>query len=201
MLFMPVLKHQNPLDTLKAFSMLELLLSVFGMSVGLMTIVAVMSGSLRHSYDTRDAIIASGLAQEGVELVRNARDNNFDPIATSGNGFNRFTNKNHCKIDVNVNVSQNLQCGNGEDRPSNNPSRYYLQYTAGVYQHANSTKERFSRYINIEKNGNNANERATVRSFVYWGAVPGGLHSNADNCTLEQKCVFAESFLTAWKSP
>lgn len=199
--FMLFFKYQKKPVTVKAFSLLEVLLSVFVMSVGLMTIVAVMSGSMRHSYDTRDTIIASGLAQEGVELVRNVRDNDFDPIVVGDNGFAHIPNLvSQCRIDWKHVVTNDVDCANDGGRPAVDPSRYYLQYVGGKYEHASATKERFSRYIYISKSGSGDTERAEVRSFVYWGTLPSfGINGSTGSCTLDNKCVFVESFLASWK--
>jgi hypothetical protein len=179
--------------------MLEVLLSVFVLSVGLMTIVAVINGSLDYSYETRDKIIATGLAQEGIELVRNVRDNNFSPIVAGGDGFpasNFDTSKEHCRVDWDDAVG-NLNCQNNRGAAS----RYYLQYSGGLYSHVNAQRERYSRFIFIDYNDSGGNKRALVRSFVFWGEfsenrIPDT--GNPANCGASPTCVYTETFLTAW---
>ena len=173
--------------------MAEVLLSLFVLTIGLVTIVSVMAGSLRYSYDTRDTIIAAELAQEGVELVRNARDNNFDPIVSGGTGFaDFFPAQPHCRMNWD---DASPTCFNAQGAADN----YYLQYSGGLYKRVDATKERYSRYIYINHNNAVNNERAIVRSFVYWGAWMPPNTGNPANCTAANKCVYAETFLTAWK--
>ena len=167
----------------------EVLLSLFVLTVGLITIVSVMAGSLRYSYMTRDTIIAAELAQEGVELVRNVRDNDF----ISGTGFSGFdVAKPHCRADW---VDASFVCWPNQ-KP---PSRYYMQYSGGLYSHVTGVKERYSRYIYINYNDTVGSERATVRSFVYWGTYMPPDTGDPAGCNTASKCVYAETFLTAWK--
>lgn len=63
--------------TQKGFSFAETLLSAFVLSVGLITIVLLITRSTAHSIELRDATIASQLSQEGLELARNVRDTNL----------------------------------------------------------------------------------------------------------------------------
>lgn len=199
MIFFPTQKKKN----LKAFSMPEVILSVFILSIGLVTIVAVMVGSLRFAMNNRDTIIATELAQEGTELVRNVRDND---VASGGTGFTSFSGNRHCFISWNSGLTCNGSKGT--------LSRYTLAYAGGMYQHGPGASGKFSRYVYINYTGG-ANERATVRSFVFWGGnVPGSTSStidpadtltsfensgNVSGCNLAHLCVFTETFLTPWR--
>lgn len=182
---------------LKGFSTPEVLLSVFVVSIGLITIMTVMSQSLRYSYKNQDTIIATDLAQEGIELVRNVRDNDF---ASGGDGFNDptvFSNANkHCRIDWN-DASTSLDCQGSQG----STSRYYLQYSGNpsTYAHSGVEEQRYSRYIFIDYDASGG-EHALVRSFVFWGDAPfPPANGNSSTCTTANSCVFSETFLTAWK--
>jgi hypothetical protein len=189
------LNKKKSKKTLKAFSLPEVLLSMFVLTIGLVVIVAIMAGSLGHSYKTRDAIIAMGLAQEGVELVRNVRDSDF---AAGNNGFTRFSDTNrYCRANWNSSQTGNIDCFNNPN-PAN---RYYLQYRGSMYVHFNATKERYSRFIYIDYDpGSGAKgHTALVRSFVYWDEADIR-PSDGDPavCNASDKCVYTEIFLTAW---
>ncbi len=178
------------------FSTPEVLLSVFVVSIGLVTIIAVMAGSIRYSFAIRDTVIATDLAQEGVELIRNVRDNDF---AMGGTGFVSFSvppARKHCRIDWNdPDSSLDCQANRGAD------SRYYLQYVGGFYGHVNVSQERFSRYVFIDYSSAGG-ERALVRSFVFWGGFSMGsipATGAPDSCAASSECVYTETFLTAWK--
>lgn len=181
-------------STLRGFSLGEVLLAAFVLTAGILAITALMASSLRNSYETRDAIIAVELAQEGVELIRNLRDNN---LAMGNPAFQGFSNnEKHCRRSYNDLLTAPLDC-----QSSQGPmGRYVLDYASGAYFHASpsSAPSRFSRYLYIDYSS--SSDRAQVRSFVLWGngslPPPDG---NTSNCTIAQQCVFTEVTLTNWQ--
>lgn len=180
---------------LSGFSVPEVLLSIFVLSVGLTSIIALVSASLRDSLANNDSIIGTDLAQEGIELVRNVRDNDY---AAGNNGFTLFSTANkHCRIDWN-DADTSLDCT--ASPATVNPQRYYLDYVGspGLYQHT-GTQGRYSRYIYIDYD-TNGGEHALVRSFVYWGgaAVPPA-NGDPTTCKASATCVYTEAFLTHWR--
>ena len=200
-----ILEKKYQQKTFKGFSLGEVLLAAFVLTAGLLSLTALMASSLRNSFETRDAIIATELAQEGVELVRNVRDNDF----AVGGGFTAFDNtKRHCRIDYDdIMVPTPPEfCHNTVPTAVTEVGRYNLQYSGGFYRHISTTQERFSRYIYIDYDSVNA--QTTVRSFVYWGdpADPlmfkigsvGGTGITTQ-CTVAKKCVFTEVTLTSWE--
>lgn len=173
----------------KGFSFGESLLATFVLAVGLIIVIKLFQVSISNSLFLRDATIASELAQEGVELVRNVRDNNF---ISGGTGFASFSSNRHCYIAVN---STSLNCFSAQS----GTSQYYLTYSGGQYV-STSTPSRFRRYVYIEYTSG-ANPQAVVKSFVVWGgaSLPPDTGSTA-NCTIQTQCVYTEALLTNWKS-
>ena len=180
---------------IKGFLITEVILSLFVLTIGLTTTIALISSSLRQSFDNRDTIIAVELAQEGVELVRNVRDNGFiNGPGTPPGPFYKFRDQKHCRIDYTVDYTADLDC-TGSLRGA---AYYALAYTGGFYKHIGAVGK-FFRYVYIDYN--NASETATVKSFVYWGGLftpPNSGGSTAD-CIIANKCVFTEIFLTNWR--
>lgn len=184
----------------RGFSLGEVLLAGFVLTTGLLATSALMVKSLKNSFETRDTIIAVELAQEGVELVRNVRDNN---LAAGGTGFAAFGNDKHCRIDYDDTVTSMLDCTTSQG----SAPRYTLQYSGGFYQHNNTSAERFFRYIYINNAGSGSEIKYLVRSFVYWGGgasgtfklVDAGVNGNTVNCIVAKKCVYTEVNLTNWK--
>lgn len=174
---------------LKGFSIGETVLSAFVLTTGLLAVSSLVASSMRLSFDSRDTIIATELSQEGVELVRNVRDNDF---AIGGTGFASFSNSNkHCRIDYNDSVTS-LDCHSSQG----GVSRYTLQHSGGFYRHNNTGQEKFLRYIFVDYNGTT---QAVVRSFVYWGAYTPPSTGSSTNCNSANKCVFTEVDLMNWK--
>jgi hypothetical protein len=181
------------------FMMAEAVLSMFVLAVGLVAIMALLSSSTRQSFNSRDSIIAVELSQEGVELVRNVRDNGF--INTPDNPF-RYTgafsaSAPNCRIDYNsIPSAPNLVCVSS---PAPAPPYFVLLSSGGYYNHTSGTPTKFSRYIYINYNGSDS---AKVTSFVYWGAaaIPAGITSGTTtNCTVSSKCVYTQVTLSSWR--
>jgi Tfp pilus assembly protein PilV len=60
----------------KGFSIGEVMVAVFIMLVGIVGAIMLTARSIQDLGDSRESIVATLLAQEGTELVRNLRDNN-----------------------------------------------------------------------------------------------------------------------------
>lgn len=59
------------------FSIIEVLVWIFVFSLGLVAILMLLSSSMTLNELNRNRIIASNLAREQIELLRNIRDNNY----------------------------------------------------------------------------------------------------------------------------
>ncbi len=200
-------KYQQKTPILKGFSIGEVLLAAFVLTSGLLATSALMSTSLHNSFETRDAIIATQLSQEGVELVRNVRDNDFAKGRDGFTGFN--AGHKHCRIEYNDPLPPppppptDMDCRGS----LGSTSRYTLHYNvSGFYEHTGSSTERFSRYI--YRDYSNSDKTATIRSFVYWGNVTDpdmfalsdvGTTGITVDCVIAKKCVYTEVTLTSWK--
>lgn len=179
------------------------MLAAFVLTIGLTAVVALIGNSLKNSFETRDTIIAVGLAQEGAELVRNVRDNDFVTgcgDGTCNDGFTVFSNdangdNKHCRIDY-TDATDSLDCASSVGTLS----RYRLRYADNFYQHNSGADSRFSRYVYIDYR--QADNEALVRSFVYWGGLftPPSDDGSAAQCTVARKCVFTEIRLTSWNT-
>jgi Tfp pilus assembly protein PilV len=185
------MNHKKPKNykVARGFSFGETLLAAFVLSVGLLSIVKLFQVSLSQSLFLRDATIASELAQEGAELVRNVRDNNF---IAGGTGFASFNGSNkHCYIAVDSPI---LNCFSSQS----GTSRYNLVYQGGQYV-STTTASRFQRYIYVDYSSSSL--QATVKSFVVWsGAALPPTTGSTTGCTIQNKCVYTEVLLTNWKS-
>lgn len=58
------------------FTLIEIMITVFFVSVGLIGVIAFFNSSLESNFEAKNELIAAGLAQEGAELVRNIKDYN-----------------------------------------------------------------------------------------------------------------------------
>lgn len=183
----------------KGFSINEVMISMFVMSVGIVTVIGLFSKGFINSAVDRDRIVAAGLAQEGVELVKNVRDNSF--AKGDADGFIHFVvSGDYCRASYDSNTSVNMDCSSSSgDRPASNLARYTLSLSGSYYKHTNSASAKFSRYIDVDYN--NGQKTADVVSFVYWGgSVPSDIENGSvTNCHIINRCVYSKVRLENWK--
>lgn len=184
----------------KGFSTPEVILSIFLVSVGMVAVMAVMTSSLRYSYQSQDVIIATALAQEGLELVRNIRDNDFAAggigFPTSGPTRSFDPDEPNCRTDWN---EIRVFCRDGWSPVT---IRYDLQLSTGLYNHdgPGGGQGEYSRYLYVDYDDTTGQEKAVVRSFVVWGDGDVPPEDGAtSSCTTVNSCVFLETTLTSWK--
>ncbi len=67
-------------------SILEVVVAVMIISFGMVGVLSLVIQNVEAQYINKNVLMASGLAQEGLELVRNTRDFNW---LTPGNSWNQ----------------------------------------------------------------------------------------------------------------
>lgn len=75
------MKHITRNKRKRGFTILELIVAIFIITTGLVAAASLMSYSISAVIIGKSQIIATSLAQEGLEVVRNIRDNNWHCIA------------------------------------------------------------------------------------------------------------------------
>lgn len=166
----------------RGFSIIEVIISVFVIAVGLVSIIGLIAGSLKESINSRNQTIAANLAQEGVELVRNVRDNNW--ASGDPDTFHYLDNSDGCIINYD---SGSIDC--------TSLSYSLILDGSGYYEHSAGTSTKFSRRIKIE-----GITDKKITSVVTWD---GGSFwpdmSNFSDCTTSKRCVYVQDILTDWK--
>jgi len=179
----------------KGALLVEVILATFIITTGLLAVMQLITGSLKDSFLNRDAIVATGLSQEGAEMVRNIRDNSF--VNEINTPFKKFiVGSKLCYVAYSFSAAT-IPCDNGF---TGNASHYVLYTNGGRYAHSagGDTATKFSRMLYI--NYNNVTLQAQVTSFVWWGAVPASVQTGRKgDCTVKNKCVFTDVVLTKWK--
>lgn len=192
---------------LPAFSIAEVVLSGFLLTTGIVSVMSLYTVSHRSSFDTRNMITAAELAQEGVEVARNIRDNNTAyradnwatgdncQASTAGNcdPFRHFPNG----ANANCNVSYNASGATAFDCSS--PQVAVTTSNTGFLHNAGGTATRFYRQIKIDHTA--GSDSARVQSFVTWQNPGGNLNGGGALtwCTPYNQCVYTELFLSRWK--
>jgi len=182
------------------------MLAAFVLSVAMIAAINLLIVSFSNSAKSRDRVIASMLAQEGIEIVRNIRDNNWAAGRDTFNagyfpGTDRIDDSNDkgCAVDKNsTEISDTGSCGSGFE------VKDLFIDAGGYYVGTGATVTGFKRKVMVQYFNsagaaiNNRATAATVRlsSVVIWGNT--WPLADLSNCTLLTKCVFAKSVLTKW---
>jgi hypothetical protein len=197
----------------KGFTLGEVMVAVFILLFGIVSAMALTTKSINSMVDSRNSIIASLLVQEGVELVRNVRDNNITNQTCGSSGSDRCTafedmNSGKCSIDYTLKGDGALNC------TDSSKSLLYInedKYTYTHEQDSNKTSP-FKRNVFIvfenATTGNPFNiinddiddKVAVVTSVVVWGKgeMPDDANNIKDECKISKKCAFAQTKLTSW---
>jgi prepilin-type N-terminal cleavage/methylation domain-containing protein len=77
---------QSTLINQRAFTLLEVIVAIFVVSVGVGGVFAFLQNTVLLGPSLDNQLIASYLAQEGVEIVRNIRDTNYIRIVAGEGG-------------------------------------------------------------------------------------------------------------------
>ncbi|MFA7319758.1 MAG: hypothetical protein WC022_04155 [Parcubacteria group bacterium] len=175
----------------KGYSFIEGVVATFIVTAGMLAVIQLMTASLTVLFNSRDQTMATFLAQEGVELVRNIRDNNW---AAGVGTFDNLpsTSKKNCRIDVDA--------YNVLDAVCNSSIVKTLQKSAnnGIHHHGSGTDTEFKRVIWLEYDNPQKNKASTVTvtSMVVWGGA--SLPTTEADCTSFKKCVFVRVILNKW---
>lgn len=199
-----LLKQKN-ISQNKGFSLVEVVIALFILSFGISVIILLATTNIRSTLDAKNELVAMGLAQEGMELIRNIKDN--DAQATPATPWNSLvvdgtSEKYNCRIGFNDSawsVSLNSFCNSSA---TNNSTNFYSLYNkSNTYSSDNSgTITNFARRVAIrmqDSTGNTTNSFATafrirVRVIVTWDKS----YPDDTKCTVANKCIFLDSYLT-----
>lgn len=136
----------------KGFTLLELIVCVFIISLGLVGVLSLVVQNVRAQYLNKNVLIASQLAQEGLELTRNIRDTNW---LSSGSSWNDGLTTGNYKIDY----SNGLSAVSGI-----NEAKLYIN-ASGFYDHVNTgTATIFKRLITTVEGANTI----TITCLIEW---------------------------------
>lgn len=141
------------------FTLVETLVALFILSLALTGVFGVISFNLASARSIGNSLIASGLAEEGVEIVRNLRDSDWlhgDPFGTFGDPSGKAVGNGTYRVSWD---SESLE-GFGTDS-------VLLRDPRGMYGYGAGTPTPFHRVVTIERVGNPAPE-IIVTVTVTW---------------------------------
>jgi prepilin-type N-terminal cleavage/methylation domain-containing protein len=153
------------LELNKGFTLLEVIIAIFIISVGVGGVASVVPRLLSSSTTNQNRLTAAYLAQEGVEIVRNIRDTNWlenhygsTPIVWD-DGFSPCTSANGgCEIDYLGLAAPVINHYSG--------TKLKINSTSGFYNYSSGNQTKFDRKIIVDKNL--AGDILTITVNVSW---------------------------------
>lgn len=139
-------------------SILEVVVAILIITIGMVGVLSLVIQNIQAQYINKNILIASGLAQEGLELVRNVRDLNW---LTPGNTWDQnivgIPSDRTYTIDYNGNI--NAPVNSLDD----NGAKLYID-SNGFYTHtATALPTNFYRLITVVDNTNYLDVKCTIR--------------------------------------
>ncbi|QQS60895.1 MAG: prepilin-type N-terminal cleavage/methylation domain-containing protein [Candidatus Moraniibacteriota bacterium] len=161
----------------KAFSLVEVVISIGILSIGLLAVSTLFSNNVKEMFEIRDQTTAVALAQEGIEFVRNYHSNPTNsPLSLPSNGDYIFYGKDSYiqKKDFTLDKATfNYVFTNGD---------------LGLFTQRDDLGgevTKFKRKISISDSGTSK----TVKSYVIWGET---FPASDSNCNAANKCVYSK---------
>ena len=155
-----------------AFSIIEIMAVVFIITIGMVGMMNLIGQSIRVQRLNEHTLIAYQLAQEGIELVRLIRDDNWLAIGGGVEFINVMVPGNYCLDYSNINLNSST---------TGAPCRLYLN-PSNFYVHDEGTdniETPYSRLITIEKY-EEEDYAVNVKVKITWEDVSGTLEYEAE---------------------
>ncbi len=208
----------------KGFSIAEVLVAMFILLIGIVDVIYLTGRGVTETRSATNAVIATMLAQEGTEFVRNVRDNNVTQT-DCGSGSERCTAfyryfpnvaggamTNFCTISVAGSGGDPMTCSGVS---SGSGDALFINEATGLYQHQHAGNQTtpFRRRIYIQytmTNGDPLDQTsshlvADVTSVVLFSGkefdtldMRGGIGAVEEWCKIGADCAFAQTRLTSW---
>jgi len=154
----------------KGFTLIEVILAISVLTIAVGGSFALIQQTLISAVLNQSELVASYLTQEGIEIVRNIRDNNWleqrtVPGTSWDDGLTVCQNPNCCEGDYKTDIPPNLSSLVSFSNCDYNNLRYLNIDENGFYGYSGTTPTKFKRKINVTKTDANTLE---VSVDVQW---------------------------------
>jgi len=154
----------------KGFTLIEVMLAISILTIAVGGSFVLIQQTLISVSLSQSELVASYLAQEGIEIIRNVRDNNWleqraVPSTSWDDGLTFCQPPNCCEGDYKTDVPPSLSSLTSFFNCDYNNLRYLNIDENGFYGYSGITPAKFKRKINVTKVDNNTLE---VSVEVQW---------------------------------
>src|SRR3989344_739717 len=152
----------NYLKEKNGFSMVELLVSIFLLSFGILSVYGAFSSLVIQEKNVSNKFIGIYIAKEGMEIARNIRDNNFV------NGEKWDTGLSGCDNGCQADYKTGTAAEAPEDKLKKYNDKNYLAVdTDGFYSYGAGSNTIFKRKITITSQGQ---DKVDINVQVFWSS-------------------------------
>lgn len=171
----------------RGFSLVEVLLTLMILSVGVSAVAVLMTSNIKNSISAKNQVIASELAQEGLELVTRLKSNQ-DKTAT------KFTaDMPVIGTDYRIDYNSNYGAFKSSNIPDDAQKRLNLS-ASSLFLHTATTPSKFYRKISVtiavDADPLELKKNALVTSYVSWNGAGIPIP-----CNIATKCVAVSALL------
>jgi len=148
------------------FSIIEIIAVLAIIAIGFIGVMSLAVLNNRVEYTNKNTLIAAHLAQEGLELVRNLRDDNF--LNPGVNWYSGFALKDAYSTSTIYYAYSNLKIATTSVTGINDPLAILKIDASGFYVHSGTgTSTIFSRIV-VTKNNDSTASSTNVMCLVGW---------------------------------
>jgi len=168
-MFYNMIKNNVNNKNIKGFTIMEIMVSIYIISIGLIGIYSLISQNIKVKYINSNTLIAVQLAQEGIELTRNIRDNNWLTMDISGNPIPYYSNIATQNGNKKFNINYDLTLTSGITNIDDAGCSLYINSSNGLYTSSSTApniKTMFNRMI--ETNNFDTSSSTEVISTIQW---------------------------------
>lgn len=154
----------------KGFTILEVIIAIFFLTVGLGSAFGVIQKILSFSSITNSRLIAASLSQEGIEIVKNIRDTNY----IEGDLWDDGIIEVHYEVDYNDNSL--TECFSDCDFDDMEFLKIDTTFDNEFYNYDLGALSKFKRKITISKedlDGDEIADRLKITATVEWDEKSG----------------------------
>jgi Tfp pilus assembly protein PilV len=164
--------RKDNLSYVSGFTLIEALVAIFIFSLALVSLITITSRGVTGIAQARDQVTAQFLAQEGIEIVRNARDTDFlQTLPPTNASVSWLNNLSQCEFPDVCYIS----ASNDIHALAQGSSLGLSVLNDGMYEAVSTSGVKFTRRIFYTQTNPNEIE---VNSIVSWnnGATPREVH-------------------------
>ena len=152
-----MIQNKKNKNNQEGFTLVEMIIVIFLIGVALVGVVSFFNSSLQSNFETKNELIAAGMAQEGSELVRNLAE------------YRKLNGADWTAIVSALGSCSRIDYRSLASHSCNNGANAYICLSGNRYQQCDSgTGNEMQRTLNIQHKVDADGDRLEIVSQVVW---------------------------------